>query len=300
LTNLRGEYLLDNPKGDKDFTTAKSVLLNDAKVRAELSLVNSKQTSTEEIQKIINHLEDKNLKKDILEKDIANITGNNTEDIIGKIQARIYKASARTLKETFGESMNDERIKEVTGALDEKIIAERKHMKVVNEANATYQNAKEAIENVKGTVRTWSDDVVKATNIITNVVTSVNMLRNAWETIRDPDTSGWEKLLTVFTTMSMVIPTIAQAIGLIPKELRDEIAERTIIIPLIKKTIAARKAEAAVIRGDDGADDLANFMKQHGIVENKDGSWSVFSNAGKGNENELIWDGDIEKSNKKG
>lgn len=286
LTNLRGEYLLDNPKGGKDFTTAKSVLLNDAKVRAELSLVNPKQTSVEEIQKIINNLEDKDLKKDIQKKDIANITGDNIEDIVSKIQARIYKASARTLKETFGKSMNDERIKEVTGALDEKIIAERKHLKVVKEANTTYENTKKAIENVKGTIRTWSDDVVKATNIITNVVTSVNMLRNAWETIRDPDTSGWEKLLTVFTTMSMVIPTIAQAIGLIPKELRDEIAERTIIIPLIKKTIAARKAEAAVIRGDD-TDDLAAFMKQNGITENADGSWSVMTTNGRAQ----TWDG---------
>jgi hypothetical protein len=33
------------------------------------------------------------------------------------------------------------------------------------------------------------------------------MLSSAWDTIKDPDVSGWDKFLSIMTTLGMVIPT---------------------------------------------------------------------------------------------
>jgi hypothetical protein len=39
------------------------------------------------------------------------------------------------------------------------------------------------------------------------------MLSSIFDTIRDPDISGWEKFTTILTTLSMLIPTLVNAMS---------------------------------------------------------------------------------------
>jgi NADH:ubiquinone oxidoreductase subunit 2 (subunit N) len=69
------------------------------------------------------------------------------------------------------------------------------------------------------------------------------MLGSAFETIMDPDVSGWEKFLTILTTLSMIIPTVVS----IYKTFKQLLSAETVAkLANVAATIAQVGAEKAL------------------------------------------------------
>lgn len=64
--------------------------------------------------------------------------------------------------------------------------------------------------------------MVESANVAFNVASAISMVNSAIDTLKDPDISGMQKLLTVVTTMSMVLPTIISLIGTLRKLFSSE------------------------------------------------------------------------------
>jgi hypothetical protein len=70
------------------------------------------------------------------------------------------------------------------------------------------KNVSASIQNAKGHQSTWADTLVSTANLAFNAATAISMLGSAFNTLKDPDVSGWEKFVSLFTALAMVIPPI--------------------------------------------------------------------------------------------
>jgi len=64
--------------------------------------------------------------------------------------------------------------------------------------------------------------MVESANVAFNVATALSMVSSAIDTLKDPDVSGMQKLVTVLSTMGMVLPTIISLIGTMKKLFSSE------------------------------------------------------------------------------
>jgi hypothetical protein len=119
---------------------------------------------------------------------------------------------------------------------------------------------------------------VASANAAMSVVSAWTMLKNAWETIEDPDTSGWEKLLTVMTTMSMTIPSLTSGLN----SLKTVFAGSGVadmagaagakIGEKIPAKLKINNNKASLSKAD--AKRLAELTEKYNIEKNRDGSIS--------------------------
>jgi hypothetical protein len=64
--------------------------------------------------------------------------------------------------------------------------------------------------------------MVESANVAFNVASAISMVSSAINTLKDPDVSGMQKLVTVMMTMGMVLPTIVSLIGTMKKLFSSE------------------------------------------------------------------------------
>ena len=176
----------------------------------------------------------------------------------------------------FGKILNNDDIAKITVALENQVDVQVKRNKAEEEAIGIYEKSKDVITNYKGHVISTTDRIVASANAAMSVVSAWTMLKNAWETIEDPDTSGWEKLLTVMTTMSMTIPSLASGLSSLKTVFAgsgvadmvgaagEKIGEK---IPA-KLKINNNKA----IFSKEDNEELEKLIKDYNITKNKDGS----------------------------
>ena len=88
--------------------------------------------------------------------------------------------------------------------------AKEKETHASEEAVKANNMVEESIDNAKGAQKDWADDFVSLTNAAMSTVSAISMLGGLADTLQSPDMSGWEKLTTVLTTMTMLIPTLIQ------------------------------------------------------------------------------------------
>jgi hypothetical protein len=90
-----------------------------------------------------------------------------------------------------------------------------------------------------------------------SVSSAISMLQSAWDTLSDPETTAWERLSTVFTTIAMVIPTLIMAWKSMSEVLNKEtLATMASAIAKLFKAKASKQA-AAASREEAGASDAA-------------------------------------------
>ena len=105
----------------------------------------------------------------------------------------------------------------LTQDLKEQAIVERELAQAKKEGVQAQEAATNSIHNAKGAQKQWSDIMVESANVAFSVASAISMVNSAIDTLKDPDVSGMQKLLTVVTTMSMVLPTIVSLIGTLKK-----------------------------------------------------------------------------------
>ena len=100
------------------------------------------------------------------------------------------------------------------------------------------QQAQDAIDKAIGTQKRWSDIVAQSANVFMNFGMGLSMISNMINQLKSPDVSGWDKFLTVLTTIGMVIPSMVSTWGtlksLISKETAAKVANTFATMALTK------------------------------------------------------------------
>ena len=111
--------------------------------------------------------------------------------------------------------------------------------KQVKESSATVG---EAIDNARGKQQTWADILVQSANFAFSAASALSMLGGAFDKLRDPDVSGWDKFLTILTTLGMVVPTLVSLFTTFKTLLSAENVAKLANVAATLAQVAAEKA----------------------------------------------------------
>lgn len=171
-------------------------------------------------------------------------------ELVSQIQA-LTNQNAKNLKNLIPFDKNDATDKkamraEVDGlvqSIDSQTSAERRRSNAVREGANSHQLAADSLHNYKGAQKTWADIVVESANLVFSAAMAFQMLGSAFDTLQDPDVSGWEKLSTILMTLGMTIPMLVSAWSTLKSLISAETVSK---IANVAATIAQVGAEKAL------------------------------------------------------
>mgnify|MGYP002519029303 CR=1 FL=1 len=100
------------------------------------------------------------------------------------------------------------RTSEVIAQIDETVDSTLELNKSREELAKNGKKIDETLEDNLNKLPDWQDSVVNAATAVTSFASALSALGGIWDTLNDPDLSGWEKLTTVFTTLLSVVPGV--------------------------------------------------------------------------------------------
>ena len=151
---------------------------------------------------------------------------NNPVDAstLGKIQSTIKNAipeideeglaSIRAQLEAEGTTISDEDWEDYASKLKEYIHAtneaEKSNEEFDEAASKTMENLHKKSEK---SVVSLSEQFIILGQVVAGVTTAISALKGAWETLTDPDVSGWDKFVAILSSITTVIMTLIPAIS---------------------------------------------------------------------------------------
>ena len=197
---------------------------------------------------------DQSIKDLIADFGKIDLSADNAEqqvrELVSQIQA-LTNQNAKNLKNLIPYDTNDAADKkamraEVDGlvqSIDSQTGAEKRRSNAVREGANSHQLAADSLHNYKGAQKTWADIVVESANLAFSAAMAFQMLGSAFDTLQDPDVSGWEKLSTVLMTLGMTIPMLVSAWSTLKSLISAETVSK---IANVAATIAQVGAEKAL------------------------------------------------------
>ena len=205
----------------------------------------AKQAVSELNQKVAASSEVSNEVKQIF----ASLNQASTVDELEAAVRALNQELSKAIGEHSGEIKNvvgpeaAKKVDQYVAAVREKSRAELDSADATRQAQAAQENASNSIMNSTGKQKQWSDILVESANLAFSAATAMSMLGSAFETIMDPDVSGWQKFLTVLTTLGMVIPTLVSLFSTFKSLLS---AENVAKLANVAATVAQVAAERAL------------------------------------------------------
>lgn len=160
-----------------------------------------------------------------------------------KIKATIANITDNEIAKTADAlGATKEEVEEYASAYEDNLIAQEKNNKATKEFKDTSDSIKKTIKEAKGEQQTWSDTLVASANAAMSFASALSMVGGMWDTLRNPDLSGWQKFTTVLTTLGMLIPTLITAWNSFQTLLKSEtVAKLKNVAATIAQTIAEKK-----------------------------------------------------------
>ena len=124
----------------------------------------------------------------------------------------VAKKDLEEFYNTYKEKGNiTEQLAQAEAELDE---ATQKYNEQTERATATLNKFNDAADEALGKKKTLSlsENIVGIAQGITSLASTVSMLSGIVDTIKDPDATGWEKFVSVLTSMTMIIPLVSSSI----------------------------------------------------------------------------------------
>ena len=139
---------------------------------------------------------------DILEQDIADVQ-RGLESMSNSQKTK--------LEETFNVSAEaTERFGAACRKTSKDSKSLEKEQKILNDQTI---RASISMSQARGSLTTWSQIAVKTASSISSLAMSFSMVNSMISTLKDPNTSGWEKFTTVLMTTGMLIPSVISAVN---------------------------------------------------------------------------------------
>lgn len=131
------------------------------------------------------------------------------------------------------------------------------------------QDAQEAMNNGSLKTKDWAEKLMTAGNVLSQVTMGINALQSLGRVFSDEDMSNSERLVTILTSLSMLLPTLSTAFGALNKERQISIVLGGQATAVETKTIsttltsAIAKKLSAKATADDTAKTIANTAAKY-------------------------------------
>lgn len=207
------------------------------------------------VQALINSMKDYDLTVDNVEENITTLKA--------QIKALVTDSAATLKADIIPEEQMQEgsiEIDNLVNSIEKWIQAEIRRKNAVEDGTKAHEAASQAIQDSTGNQKQWADIIVESANFAFSAASALQMLGGAFDQLRDPDVSGWQKFLTVLTTLGMVVPTLISLWTTFKKLLSQETIAK---IANVAATLAQAAAEkkAAQAREEDSSSIKKNIAE---------------------------------------
>lgn len=224
------------------------------------------KTNIENIDKLLNTVKELNSKENInknIETDANNLLSgkngilNSSIKAIEEINTK-FRTNLNQLTEGYG--LDPTIINEVYSSMDQLTQAQFKSAVAAGNQTKAFEIFNNQLDTMANKLITTSQTIVAVANSLMSIASIAHMVQGAMDTLSDPDASGWEKFLSVLTTLGMLIPNVINlynSLDLIVKKANQNRTQETLTIQantdaLRNNTIEQNKNNASRQQGAMG------------------------------------------------
>ena len=213
------------------------------------------QDSLDSVEQLLIKLRSTDAESEDFENTLKSLKG-----ILSSINTGVIDGAADALGAGVDDVQNYSKSVERVATANEKLKQSNK------EVEESTESVNQKIESCQGKQKTWADSLVSSANAITGIMSAISMLNGAIDTLKDPDTTGWQAFTTILTTLGSMIPMIIMSWNSLKEaKIKDTVvnalntASEKLLARAKEKTAAASKKAAK-------AQDAENREQQEGIV----------------------------------
>ena len=193
---------------------------------------------------------------------------------LDEVQGRIKKIQNDNKKGIVQLGVDSKKVDKLIDSYYKEEKANKKSKKATEDANKAREQTSKSIEKSQGAQKKWSDTLVQSAQSVSSVVMGLSSLGAAWETLQNPDISGWEKVTSVLMSLSMGIPSLVSgSMSLINSFKGLGPATRDALLNLFSMT-SANKLYNATIDEQISKTSLATIAKR---LENGEDEKAIFN-----------------------
>ena len=149
---------------------------------------------------------------DPLIEDMLNVgdSAENIEHRLKKIESETRNAVDEFAQEAYGNvgATNPEDVKRLTDAYREQATETDKLTKAKEKDKNVQKQINDNIEHARGAQKSWGDTLISTANVAMAASSAISMLGSIFDTLKDPDLSGWQKFVSILGSMALLIPTL--------------------------------------------------------------------------------------------
>lgn len=196
-------------------------LLGDESLEASEKIEKIKQElvesgmSAKEIEKIEKELEESGMDADILIQKLGKLqireTKKKTEMVYGYADEEAveeYDSMRKTDTTTPGTGVTKKSAEEYANAIRTTIRAKQDAEKANEDLSKSEEQVKKKIKDSQGAQKSWADSFVQGANSVLSLVSALQMLGGMADVLSNPDMSGWDKFLSITSTLLMAVPML--------------------------------------------------------------------------------------------
>ena len=169
---------------------------------------------------------------------------------------------------TKGYGLDPTVINEVYSSMDQLTQAQFKSAVAAGNQTKAFEIFNNQLDTMANKLITTSQTIVAVANSLMSIASIANMVQGAMDTLSDPDASGWEKFLSVLTTLGMLIPNVINLynnLDLIVKKANQERTQETLTI----------QANTEALRNNTNEQNKNNASRQQGAMETQAGATAL-------------------------
>ena len=247
-----------------EFTALQTKMKSTIKIRAdfkELSKIPEEGRKSSEILNIIKEkakeLNNVRLNGVVSALKEADLEGENFEVTMAKLDATMERVNNPNIANMSDMGIRSETIEQLIGSIEREVAANEKVEQATNEATAARDKTKASIDGAVGAQKTWADQMVAGANVVMSIMSALQALNGIIDVATNPDMSGWEKFLSIGSSLAMIFVMLAPLLQGTNLQFLA-MASTSIASALGIKTFSAAEVEAA-ISGNAAAAGTATF-----------------------------------------
>ena len=169
---------------------------------------------------------------------------------------------------TKGYGLDPTVINEVYNSMDQLTQAQFKSAVAAGNQTKAFEIFNNQLDTMANKLITTSQTIVAVANSLMSIASIAHMVQGAMDTLSDPDASGWEKFLSVLTTLGMLIPNVINlynSLDLIVKKANQNRTQETLTI----------QANTDALRNNTIEQNKNNASRQQGVMGTQAGATAL-------------------------
>ena len=149
------------------------------------------------------------------------ISTGNSEKAIIKYGISLVKNHKNSNKYRTILSKMGDKLKDVTGVTRKKVIAMKNDEEATKKATEEQEKYAASLKKAQTSIKSFGSGAASAIQGVSSLGMALSSMKGVIDTLSDPDTSGFEKFLSVLTSSSMIIGSLTSGFSQIGKGFKD-------------------------------------------------------------------------------